>query len=59
SDLQAALAQLPDAERETLLLTAVEGLGYREVARILGCSLGTVAARRCAAIERLRERLSR
>ena len=47
--LQRALATLPDVERETLLLTAVDGLGYREVARVLGCSLGTVAARRCAA----------
>ena len=57
--LQRALATLPDAERETLLLTAVDGLGYREVARVLGCSLGAVAARRCGAIRKLRERLSR
>lgn len=58
SDLQEALARLPDAERETLLLTAVEGLGYREVADVLGCSLGTVATRRCAAIQKLRQRLT-
>ena len=57
-DLREALARLPRDERETLLLTAVDGLGYREVAEILGCSLGTVAARRCAAITRLRERLT-
>jgi RNA polymerase sigma-70 factor, ECF subfamily len=57
ADLQAALKQLPDDERETLLLTAVDGLGYREVANILRCSLGTVAARRFAAIQKLRERL--
>lgn len=57
-ELAAALASLPDGERETLLLTAVEGLGYREVAEILGCSLGTVAARRCTAIRKLRERLT-
>ena len=57
SDLEAALQQLPDDERETLLLTAVDGLGYREVADILGCSLGTVAARRYAAIQKLRTRL--
>ena len=59
SDLRHALAQLPDAEREALVLTAVDGLGYREVADILGCSLGTVAARRCAAIQKLRGRLTR
>lgn len=58
-DLVAALATLPDGERDTLLLTAVDGLGYREVAEILGCSLGTVAARRSSAIHKLRERLSR
>ena len=59
AELAAALTTLPADERETLLLTAIDGLGYREVAAILGCSLGTVAARRCAAIEKLRERLSR
>ena len=41
-----------------LLLTAVDGLGYREVAEILGCSLGTVATRRCAALQKLRRRLA-
>lgn len=58
AELEAALATLPAGERETLLLTAIDGLGYREVAAILGCSLGTVAARRCAAIDKLRRRLS-
>jgi RNA polymerase sigma-70 factor (ECF subfamily) len=58
SDLLHALGALPDDERETLLLTAVEGLGYREVANVLGCSLGTVAARRCAAIQKLKKRLT-
>jgi RNA polymerase sigma-70 factor (ECF subfamily) len=58
-DLDEALAALPAAEREALLLTAVDGLGYREVAAILHCSLGTVAALRYAAIEKLRRRLPR
>lgn len=58
SDLEAALRLLPADERETLMLTAVDGLGYREVADILGCSLGTVAARRYAAIAKLREKLN-
>jgi RNA polymerase sigma-70 factor, ECF subfamily len=57
-DLEAALKTLPDDERETLLLTAVDGLGYREVAGILNCSLGTIASRRCTAINKLRNRLS-
>ena len=57
-ELQEALAALPFAEREVLLLTTIDGLGYREVAGILGCGLGTVAARRGAAIETLRRRLA-
>ncbi|MEM7203944.1 MAG: RNA polymerase sigma factor [Planctomycetota bacterium] len=55
AELHEALARLPAAERETLLLTAVDGLGYREAAKILGCSLGTVATRRGAALRRLRD----
>lgn len=57
-ELQEALAELPWARREVLLLTAVDGLGYREVAAILGCSLGTVASERAAAILFLRRRLA-
>jgi RNA polymerase sigma-70 factor (ECF subfamily) len=57
-ELAEALAGLPFAEREVLLLTTVDGLGYREVAAVLGCSLGTVAARRFAAIQKLQRRLS-
>lgn len=56
-DLDAALATLPFEEREALLLTVVDGLGYREVAAILGVSLGTVAARKYAAVDKLKRRL--
>jgi len=57
SDLEAALSSLPGEQREVLLLTAIDGIGYREVADILNCSIGTVAARRCAAITKLRQKL--
>ena len=57
-ELAEALASLPLHEREVLLLTTVDGLGYREVAAVLGCSLGTVAARRFTAIQKLQQRLS-
>jgi RNA polymerase sigma factor (sigma-70 family) len=57
-ELQEAIAALPHAQREVLLLTAVDGLGYRDVAAILGCSLGTVASERAAAILTLRRRLA-
>ncbi|MEO6594512.1 MAG: sigma-70 family RNA polymerase sigma factor [Planctomycetota bacterium] len=56
-ELAEAMATLAFEEREVLLLTAIDGLGYREAAAILGCSLGTVAARRYSAIEKLRRRL--
>ncbi len=52
-----ALAALPAQQRDVLLLTTVDGLGYREAAAILGCSLGSVAALRFAAITTLRRRL--
>lgn len=57
-ELQEALATLPFAQREIVLLTAVDGLGYREVAAILGCSLGTVASERATALSTLRRRLA-
>jgi RNA polymerase sigma-70 factor (ECF subfamily) len=57
-ELREAIDALPATQREVLLLTAVDGLGYREVAAILGCSLGTVASERAAAILTLRRRLA-
>lgn len=56
-DLAEAIAQLPLPQREVLLLTAIDGLGYREAAAILEVSLGTIAARRYAAIAELQRRL--
>jgi RNA polymerase sigma-70 factor (ECF subfamily) len=40
-----AVAQLPDAARETLLLREVEGLSYAEIAEALGVPKGTVMSR--------------
>lgn len=57
-DVEEAIAALPLPEREVLVLTTIDGLGYREVAAILGCSLGTVASERAAAILTLRRRLA-
>lgn len=57
-EVDEAIAALPLPEREVLVLTTIDGLGYREVAAILGCSLGTVAARKYAAIDELRRRLA-
>jgi RNA polymerase sigma-70 factor (ECF subfamily) len=56
--LRAAVAALPDHEREVILLTVQEGLTYQDVSRILGCSIATVAARKYAALARLRRSLT-
>lgn len=51
--LARALAQLPDRERDVLLLTAVGGLSYADVAFALSVPEGTVASRLSRARRRL------
>ena len=43
--LWAYVKQLPDAQRETLVLRFSEGLQYDEIADVLSCPLGTVKSR--------------
>ncbi len=50
----AAFDRLPEEQREVLLLVAVEEMSYREAARVLDVSEGTVASRVSRARERLR-----
>jgi RNA polymerase sigma-70 factor (ECF subfamily) len=40
-NLEQAMSQLPDGYRAVLVLHDVEGLNHEEVARILGCRVGT------------------
>lgn len=54
-DLQQALLQLGDDHRQVILLVALEGMAYREVAEVLGVPLGTVMSRLARARERLRQ----
>ena len=56
--LKHAIEGLPDHYREVLLLWAVEGLKYREVAEVLGVALGTVMSRLYRARGILSEKLS-
>jgi RNA polymerase sigma factor (sigma-70 family) len=56
--LAAALAGLPDGERDVLVLIAWEQLSYDETARALGVPLGTVRSRLNRARARLREALT-
>lgn len=53
-DLERAIAALPAAQREVLLLVALEDLSYEETARVLGIPIGTVMSRLARARERVR-----
>lgn len=53
-DLQAGLAQLSMEQREVLLLAALEGMRYEEIAEVLGIPIGTVMSRLSRGRERLR-----
>jgi RNA polymerase sigma-70 factor (ECF subfamily) len=43
--LQAAIAALPTAYRETMILRDVQGLSYREISEVTGVPIGTVMSR--------------
>jgi RNA polymerase sigma-70 factor (ECF subfamily) len=53
-ELELALAQLPDEQREVLLLVCLEEMRYAEVAEVLGVPVGTVMSRLHRARERVR-----
>ncbi|MTW09513.1 sigma-70 family RNA polymerase sigma factor [Pseudoduganella eburnea] len=53
-DLERALQQLPSAQREMLLLVALEDMRYEDVAAMLDIPLGTVMSRLSRARENLR-----
>lgn len=56
-DLQKAMAELPTEQVEVLVLVALEGMAYREVAEILDIPLGTVMSRLSRARQSLRKYL--
>jgi RNA polymerase sigma-70 factor (ECF subfamily) len=51
--LQDAIAALPIAFRETLVLREINGLSYREIAKVTGSPIGTVMSRLARAREHL------
>ena len=56
-DIEEALAKLPVAERTLIVLRHFEGLGYGEMAKVLGKPPGTVASGLNRARQMLREHL--
>lgn len=57
-DIHAALARLPEPQREAMLLVGLEQFAYDEAARILGVPVGTVMSRLSRARERMRQMLA-
>ncbi len=53
-DITRALATLPEEQRAVLLLVALEGLSYRDVAEIQGVPMGTVMSRLARARAQIR-----
>lgn len=58
AQIHAALDDLPAHQREVLVLRFVEDMSYEEIARVIGCELGTVRSRLHYAKQTLREHLS-
>jgi RNA polymerase sigma factor (sigma-70 family) len=53
--LKAAIAALPDALRETLVLRDIQDLSYRQIAEVTGAPIGTVMSRLARARSKLIE----
>lgn len=53
-DFRAALTQLPDDQREALILVGAAGFSYEEAAEISGCAVGTIKSR----VNRARTRIA-
>jgi RNA polymerase sigma-70 factor (ECF subfamily) len=54
-DFQRALSDVPEDQREALILVGASGFSYEEAAEICGCPVGTIKSR----VNRARERLAK
>jgi len=57
--IRAALRQLPDFEREIVVLHVLAGLTFQETAEVIGRPLGTVTSSYRRAIEKIRQTVQR
>ena len=57
-EFRKALDQLPDDQREALILVGASGFSYEEAAEICGCAIGTIKSRVNRARTRLAQLLS-
>ena len=55
--IEAALFKLSPEHRESVILKDVQGLAYKEIAEVMGCSLGTVMSRLYYARQKLQSLL--
>ena len=53
-EVMAQITALPIGQREVLVLAAIEGLSYEEIAQVLGIPMGTVMSRLSRARDKLR-----
>lgn len=54
-DFRVALEQLPDDQREAVILIGASGFSYEEAAEICGCAVGTIKSRVSRARARLQD----
>lgn len=54
-DFRRALEQLPEDQREAIILIGASGFSYEEAAEICGCAVGTIKSRVSRARNRLQE----
>jgi RNA polymerase sigma-70 factor (ECF subfamily) len=57
-EVKRALEKLPDEYRMVLLLASVEGFSYEEIAKMVGCPIGTVMSRLFRARALMRKQLT-